>query len=468
MITMTVAHTTLPWRSLSILYFYFMGSSASIPYQTTRNSFAIYGTFGVGGFSVVEIGKHKRTHEMVALKSTNISAVLTRSNGLSVLSVELEILKIIGSHKGIIQLLYAYHDFHYCTLGFELCTGGDLRFQIDSAISFNEPAVAFLAICIGSALDHIHSLKIIHRDIKPENIVLDGRGFPRLIDFGISYNGSQSPTGLICTQTSGTKSYCSPEFLCKTRKHSVGLDYWSLGITLCELLLRGRPFPSAPIEYIKHCEFADYFNEKNLPDFSDYFDEETSLLNTSEGYGLEMPDPSGTPPPPFPIASTYFTENHTPLSQNCINFLCGLLTPVVPDRLGGSGSKNIFLEHPWLCDSPMSKEEYALPTANAISPLKNHIRYVPNQGLPLTYLSSRTSARGSSACEPPIDIRTTAHYADPLKVILDMYRPDAIAEPVSPILETRVSEDSIRKKRASRTYLLNSVVLSARSVTRDM
>lgn len=87
---------------------------------------------------------------------------------------------------------------------------------------------------MNEALHELNRLGIIHRDIKPSNIAKGEDGHYVLMDFGISSvrNDKQS---IIQTKTGLTLVYAAPEALV-SNLWSVQADYYSLGITIFELL----------------------------------------------------------------------------------------------------------------------------------------------------------------------------------------------------------------------------------------
>ncbi|BAY87090.1 serine/threonine protein kinase with two-component sensor domain [Calothrix parasitica NIES-267] len=102
-----------------------------------------------------------------------------------------------------------------------------------------------IAIQITSALDEIHRNKIIHKDIKPDNILInpDTKEI-KIIDFSISTILPQGIQFLVHSDIlEGTLAYISPE---QTGRVNRGIDYrtdyYSLGITLFELLTGKLPF----------------------------------------------------------------------------------------------------------------------------------------------------------------------------------------------------------------------------------
>merc|ERR1712146_451379 len=77
------------------------------------------------------------------------------------------------------------------------------------------------------------------RDLKPENVMLDQRGYVRLIDFGLARR-LETPFSPRFTLV-GTPEFLSPEVL-TGGGYTTQADIWALGVLAYELLVGKLPF----------------------------------------------------------------------------------------------------------------------------------------------------------------------------------------------------------------------------------
>ncbi|KFP95633.1 Mitogen-activated protein kinase 15, partial [Leptosomus discolor] len=187
----------------------------------------------------------RRTGEIVAVKKI-FDAFRNRTDAQRTFR-EIMFLQEFGEHPNIIKLLdviRAQNDKDIYLIFESMET--DLHAVIKKGNLLKDIHKCYILYQLLKATKFIHSGNVIHRDQKPSNILLDADCFVKLCDFGLArslcqMNEDQGNPAL--TEYVATRWYRAPEILLSSRSYTKGVDMWSIGCILGELLL-GKPlFP---------------------------------------------------------------------------------------------------------------------------------------------------------------------------------------------------------------------------------
>uniref|UniRef100_A0A915C3B6 cGMP-dependent protein kinase n=1 Tax=Parascaris univalens TaxID=6257 RepID=A0A915C3B6_PARUN len=197
-------------------------------------------TLGVGGFGRVDLvcvdGDESRTYALKAVGKQHVVDMRQQEHIFSERNIMVQ-----AQSQFIIRMYRTFRDTRYVYMLLEACLGGELWTLLRTQKYFNDESARFYVACVVEAFDYLHQRHIAYRDLKPENCLLDERGYLKLIDLGFAKKLEKGrKTWTFC----GTPEYVAPEIILN-KGHDIAVDYWALGIYVCELVLGRPPFQAS-------------------------------------------------------------------------------------------------------------------------------------------------------------------------------------------------------------------------------
>ena len=195
---------------------------------------------GKGAYGIVWRAIDKKTKEVVALKK--IFDAFQNATDAQRTFREIMFLQEMNGHEHIIRLtnvLKADND-RDIYLVFEYMET-DLHAAIRANI-LQEIHKQYILWQSLKALKYMHSAELLHRDMKPSNLLLNSECQVKIADFGLARSLEHQEDAHM-TEYVATRWYRAPEILLGSVHYTYGVDMWSIGCILGELI-GGKPmFP---------------------------------------------------------------------------------------------------------------------------------------------------------------------------------------------------------------------------------
>ncbi|KAM3596322.1 uncharacterized protein V6R79_012365 [Siganus canaliculatus] len=200
---------------------------------------------GKGAYGIVWKAVDRQTGEIVAVKKI-FDAFRNRTDAQRTFR-EVMFLQEFGDHFNIVKLLNvvrAQNDKDIYLIFEYMDT--DLHAVIKKGTLLKDIHKRYVMYQLFKAIKYLHSGNVVHRDQKPSNVLLDTDCVVKLCDFGLarSLNQIQEDSGNpALTEYVATRWYRAPEILLGSTRYTKGVDMWSLGCILGEMLLGKALFP---------------------------------------------------------------------------------------------------------------------------------------------------------------------------------------------------------------------------------
>ena len=189
---------------------------------------------GSGSFGSVNLVRNKKNKQLYAIKALDLEQIKKESLESSVELEKNVLLKV--DHPFIMKMVKHLKNEYYIFFITEYIKGKELWEVIRDIGLLNKEQTQFYSASILLAIDYLHKHKIIYRDIKPENVMVNEKGYIKIIDFGTVKEIKDRTSTII-----GTSHYMAPE-ITKGEGYSFEVDIWSIAICMYEFYCGKLPF----------------------------------------------------------------------------------------------------------------------------------------------------------------------------------------------------------------------------------
>ncbi|XP_012814429.1 fibroblast growth factor receptor 1 isoform X2 [Xenopus tropicalis] len=237
-------------------------------WEVARDRLILGKPLGEGCFGQVVMAEAIGLDKEKPNKVTKVAVKMLKSDAsekdLSDLISEMEMMKMIGKHKNIINLLGACTQDGPLYVIVEYASKGNLREYLrarrppgmeycynptcapDQLLSFKD--LVSCAYQVARGMEYLASKKCIHRDLAARNVLVTEDNVMKIADFGLARDIHHIDYYKKTTNGRLPVKWMAPEALFD-RIYTHQSDVWSFGVLLWEIFtLGGSPYPGVPME----------------------------------------------------------------------------------------------------------------------------------------------------------------------------------------------------------------------------
>ncbi|XP_031704895.1 fibroblast growth factor receptor 1-A isoform X5 [Anarrhichthys ocellatus] len=237
-------------------------------WELLRDRLVLGKPLGEGCFGLVVMGEALGLDKEKQNRVTKVAVKMLKSDAtekdLSDLISEMEMMKIIGKHKNIINLLGACTQDGPLYVIVEYASKGNLREYLRARrppgmeycynpdqVPVENMSIKDLVSCayqVARGMEYLSSKKCIHRDLAARNVLVTEDNVMKIADFGLARDIHHIDYYKKTTNGRLPVKWMAPEALFD-RIYTNQSDVWSFGVLLWEIFtLGGSPYPGVPVE----------------------------------------------------------------------------------------------------------------------------------------------------------------------------------------------------------------------------
>lgn len=214
----------------------------SVVFDDKGNEYILNDKLGQGGFGYVYKATRKKDNCIFAIK-TALPSFNSEDDKISFQNEIATALKVQG--KNVIRYEYVHNGDDFDNLPpyiiMEYAEGGTLKSIIkdESDDYYDNEALTTYFLQLANGMKSVNDV-LVHRDIKPDNILICNGTF-KITDFGIAKIASEN-TRTMTFKGVGTPLYMSPEAWDYSKKNTIQMDIYSMGIIFYQLATNIYPY----------------------------------------------------------------------------------------------------------------------------------------------------------------------------------------------------------------------------------